>query len=259
MSTHRTVLGDCLIIPSLVPKLYPQFDVVVTDPPYHTQSTRRDSKGSSYEDKWRSLGAYVEYMKDRAAVVWAALKPGGCLFWMCDPNNGSHALKVGLDSVFGEKNFRREIVWRIGWISGYKTKGFIPRNHDTILFYSKGKPAAFTPLRGWSSKGHLSKWYPKHKTSIVDDVWLDIDSLGIKSFVRTDYPSQKPVELFKRCLQFSGGSGAWALDPFAGSGTLAIAANQLGLSSVSIDISLEAIRCCHRRFARENIPTARRL
>lgn len=43
-----------------------------------------------------------------------------------------------MDELFGAENFQREIVWRIGWLSGYKTMApnFI-RNHDTILYYSK--------------------------------------------------------------------------------------------------------------------------
>lgn len=43
-----------------------------------------------------------------------------------------------MDEIFGEENFQREIIWRIGWLSGYKTTApnFI-RNHDTIFFYSK--------------------------------------------------------------------------------------------------------------------------
>ena len=43
-----------------------------------------------------------------------------------------------MDEVFGSDNYQREIIWRIGWLSGYKTvaPNFI-RNHDTILFYSK--------------------------------------------------------------------------------------------------------------------------
>jgi adenine-specific DNA-methyltransferase len=43
-----------------------------------------------------------------------------------------------MDEIFGKDNFQREIIWRIGWLSGYKTvdNNFI-RNHDSILFFSK--------------------------------------------------------------------------------------------------------------------------
>ena len=32
-----------------------------------------------------------------------------------------HYAKVLMDEIFGEDNFQREIIWRIGWLSGYKT------------------------------------------------------------------------------------------------------------------------------------------
>ncbi|MEA3344714.1 MAG: hypothetical protein U9Q78_00460 [Chloroflexota bacterium] len=45
--------------------------------------------------------------------------------------------------MFGEQAFQREVIWRIGWVSGYKSraKNWI-RNHDNILYYTKD-PAHF--------------------------------------------------------------------------------------------------------------------
>ncbi len=55
-----------------------------------------------------------------------------------------HYVKAVLDEVFGVGAFQREIVWRIGWVSGYKSvaKNWI-RNHDTVLFYVR-TPGTFT-------------------------------------------------------------------------------------------------------------------
>ena len=41
-------------------------------------------------------------------------------------------------------NFVNEIIWRMGWVSGYKTQvdAFV-RNHDTIFVYSKDKQEMF--------------------------------------------------------------------------------------------------------------------
>src|SRR5204862_5414510 len=50
----------------------------------------------------------------------------------------SSAVRLLMDEVFGAESFQREIIWRMGWVSGYKTmaKNWI-RNHDNILFYVK--------------------------------------------------------------------------------------------------------------------------
>ena len=65
------------------------------------------------------------------------LSEDGCIFVSIDFNEVENLKKI-MDEIFGEFNFQREIIWRIGWLSGYKTTAanFI-RNHDTILFYSK--------------------------------------------------------------------------------------------------------------------------
>lgn len=49
-----------------------------------------------------------------------------------------------MDEIFGINNFQREIIWRMGFLSGYKTSAnnYI-RNHDTILFYTKSSENMF--------------------------------------------------------------------------------------------------------------------
>lgn len=65
------------------------------------------------------------------------LSNDGVIFISIDDNEQANLKKI-CDEVFGEENFQREIIWRIGWLSGFKTMApnFI-RNHDTIFFYSK--------------------------------------------------------------------------------------------------------------------------
>ncbi|KLI39818.1 restriction endonuclease subunit M [Brachyspira hyodysenteriae] len=76
-------------------------------------------------------------MKDRLQLARELLSDDGSIYINIDYNE-VHYLKVLMDEIFGRDNFQREIIWRIGWISGYKTSvnNYI-RNHDTILFYSK--------------------------------------------------------------------------------------------------------------------------
>ena len=80
---------------------------------------------------------YLAYMAIRLIECHRILKETGSIYLHCDPTM-SHYLKILLDCIFGEKNFRNEIVWRIGWVSGFKTqkRGWI-RNHDTLLYYVK--------------------------------------------------------------------------------------------------------------------------
>ena len=89
-----------------------------------------------------SMLAYLTYMGERLLEMHRLLKTSGSLYLHCDPN-ASHYPKALLDGIFGEENFRNEIVWRIGWVSGFKTqkKGWI-RNHDIILYYLMSSESA---------------------------------------------------------------------------------------------------------------------
>lgn len=89
-----------------------------------------DSNGRFHSD-WCSM------MYSRLMLARNLLTDDGSIFISIDFNEVENLKKI-MDEVFGAENFQREIVWRIGWLSGYKTMApnFI-RNHDTILFYSK--------------------------------------------------------------------------------------------------------------------------
>lgn len=89
-----------------------------------------DTNGRFHSD-WCSM------IYSRLMLARNLLSDDGSIFISIDYNEIENLKKI-MDEVFGADNFQREIIWRIGWLSGYKTMApnFI-RNHDTIFFYSK--------------------------------------------------------------------------------------------------------------------------
>jgi adenine specific DNA methylase Mod len=88
--------------------------------------------------------AYLAMMTIRLIELRRVLKPSGSLYLHCDPTAG-HYLKLLLDAVFAPRAFRREIVWRSGWVSGFKTRtANWVRNHDTIFYYVRDPAADWT-------------------------------------------------------------------------------------------------------------------
>ena len=65
---------------------------------------------------------------------------------------------------------------------------------------------------------------------------------------RSGYPTQKPVNLYKRIIEVSSNPGDIVLDPFCGSGTTLVAAEQLGRRWIGIDSSKGACELARRRF-----------
>jgi site-specific DNA-methyltransferase (adenine-specific) len=100
--------------------------------------------------------AYLVMMTARLIELERVLKPIGSLYLHCDPT-ASHYLKIILDTVFGLKNFRNEIIWqRTNVHSDSKTWSAVS---DTILFYTKSDRFCWNPTYLPHSEKHLESKY----------------------------------------------------------------------------------------------------
>lgn len=210
--------------------------LIYIDPPYNTGS---DSFG--YNDKF-NRSSWLTFMRNRLELAKKLLSPNGAIYVQLDYHQ-AHYAKVLMDEIFGENNFQREIIWRIGWLSGYKTadKNWI-RNHDTILFYSKDASQMdfnkyYIPREDYKdiAKGNSDR-YP------IEDVWNgneydDLNSIAIVSFAgetvskllnsKDEVKGQKSEKLIERIIRAHTKKGDIVLDFFGGTGTTASVAHKM--------------------------------
>ncbi len=190
--------------------------------------------------------AYLTYMAERLEHMHRILKPTGSLYLHCDPT-ASHYLKLLLDTIFGKKYFRNEIVWSYGL--GGSSKNLYSKKHDTLFFYAGDgyyfdKP--LIPATSLKMKGQMKG---------ATDVW-GIPSINNMAKERTGYPTQKPLALLERIIKASSKEGDIVLDPFCGCGTTIEAAERLNRQWIGIDISPVAIDIVKdKRLRNPNIPT----
>ena len=78
--------------------------------------------------------AYLAMMAPRLVELHRVLKPTGSLYLHCDPT-ASRYLGMLLDGIFGQQNFRNEIVWKR--TSAHSAARKWNDVHDVILFYAK--------------------------------------------------------------------------------------------------------------------------
>ena len=91
------------------------------------------------------LLAYLSYMVERLIQMKIILKPTGSIYLHCDPTY-SHYIKVMMDGVFGQRNFRNEIVWQraAGRAKGSQhAKKSWGQDTDTIFYYTKSEKATY--------------------------------------------------------------------------------------------------------------------
>lgn len=267
----KLVNEDCLLAMKSIQN--EMIDMVYLDPPFFTQTKQKlkDVNGREYcfLDRWDSKKEYLEFMEKRLVEIRRVINCTGSVFLHCD-STASHYLRVLLDDVFGEKNFRSEIIWSYKRWSNSK-KGLVPA-HQTIFWYSKTENYKFHTLYNeYSATTNLDQILQERERSKsgkviyrrdstgniilakekqgvpISDVW-DIPFLNPKAKERVGYPTQKPIELLERIIRISTDENDLILDPFCGSGTTLIAAERLGRNAIGIDENPEAIRLCNERL-----------
>jgi site-specific DNA-methyltransferase (adenine-specific) len=265
--------GDCLIEFKKIDDK--SVDLVYLDPPFFTQKkhslrSRDNSKEYSFEDTWKSIESYKNYIQERVVECKRVLKDTGSIFLHCD-RTASHYLRIALDEVFGADNFQSEIVWAYKRWSNSK-KGLL-NAHQIIYSYSKGGNFKFNKsFESYSLTTNIDQIFQKRvrdengKTKYkkvengdyelieqkmgvpLSDVW-EIPYLNPKANERVGYPTQKPIILLERIIQLVTDKGGTVLDPFCGSGTTLVAAALLDRKYIGIDISPDAIELTKTRLA----------
>jgi len=121
---------------------------LLTEAPDHVAKMIESLRGFIGENQ---MMAYLVMMGIRLIELHRVLRPTGSIFLHCDPT-ASHYLKVVMDSIFGVKNFRNEIIWHYSGWNKPNITSFMSR-HDIIFFYSKGTdPQFFSYSVPYSSK-----------------------------------------------------------------------------------------------------------
>lgn len=226
--------------------------MVYMDPPFNTGNDGFAYKDGYFHSSWLSM------MQDRVTLVAAMLKDDGTLYAHIDYTE-KERLRLMLDSCL---QYVTEIVWRIGWLSGYKTKAnkFI-RNHDTIYQYSKSEKPLFNKTYIPYPEGYVRRDgnAPEGAGYPLEDTWncseLDsMNSIQIISFskekVGDDSLTQKNENLLKRMMVTSSNRGDLVLDPFLGSGTTASVATKLGRRWICCEIGDRALQSAIPRLKR---------
>ncbi|MBU1706116.1 site-specific DNA-methyltransferase, partial [Patescibacteria group bacterium] len=125
-------------------KIKGKVKLIYIDPPFATESDFKGNKGQkAYSDKAKGA-EFVEFLRRRLIVAWEMLAEDGNLFVHLDWKK-AHYIKLVLDEIFGENNFRNEIIWRRTF-AGKTISRNIPLNTDFIFWYSKSENYYFSPI-----------------------------------------------------------------------------------------------------------------
>lgn len=282
---NKLIWGDnLLVMSSLLEQFAGKVDLIYLDPPFATggdfsvqalvgEAATEASKQQSvieekaYRDYWgRGLPGYLETMYPRLLLARDLLAPKGSLFLHLDWHVAA-PMKVLLDEVFGTDRFVNEIIW--AYKSMNTVRRFFPRKHDNIYWYTKGpdwpfnwdapdvqtertNTTWFTDEEGrhyWLKGG--KRYYLKSEGKVPEDYWTDIPSLHGPNQEQVGFFTQKPLALLRRIIAAVTNEGDLVCDFFAGSGTTAVAAEQLGRRWIAADFGRFGIHLARKRLLEE--------
>lgn len=130
-------------------------DIPVGDESYTKESNVLEE--IAYRDTWgKGQDSFLSMIYERLILLKDLLAKDGSIYVHCD-SRISHKLKILLDEIFGESNFRNEIIWkRTTSHSDSKTWSKIG---DTIFFYTKSDVFTWNPQYEPHSEKYLSTKY----------------------------------------------------------------------------------------------------
>lgn len=145
-------------------------DLVYIDPPFATNTIFSVSPGRAnavsrtrngqvaYADKL--IGSeFLGFLRERLVLLRTLLSERGSIYLHIDYKVG-HYVKVLMDEVFGQENFRNDIT-RIKCNPKNFARLAYGNVKDMILFYSKGPDPIWNDPRDPYTEGDIERLYPK--------------------------------------------------------------------------------------------------
>jgi len=198
-------------------------------------------------------------MEEVLRAVRDATVEGGAVYFMQREKNAEDVLRVVRQSGWTYQNM---IIWK-------KKTSAVPcdirlaKQYQIIVFATKGaRPRLFNKLRIDLAPAPEHR-YVRPNGVYLTDVWDDIRELTSGYFAGDEairelngdraHVQQSPVALLLRIILSSTKPGDVVLDPFAGTGTTAVVASQLGRPAIGIEIDPKNVELIEKRLAGKRV------
>ena len=289
---NKIIRGECLSACAYLKEQGIQVDLVYIDPPFASGADyakkvyiRRNPKVAAaiaqaeseldieelkafeekmYGDVW-DKERYLNWMYENLMAIKSVMSDTASIYVHLDWHIG-HYVKILMDEIFGEDNFRNEIVWFYPNKMSRNENDFA-RAHDTIFLYNIERDNSIfnevkilrdAPVkqskRVWVDKKNMrardeegNVIYEMSYETKANDVW-SIPYVASTDSQRVDYATQKPEALLERVIKASSNDGMVVADFFGGSGVTAAVANKLGRRFIHCDININSIQTTRDRL-----------
>lgn len=229
---HIVYIGDCLdILDSIEGN---SCRLIFADPPYNM-----GKKFGNNHDTWKSPEDYKEWCIKWIKKCISKLTEDGCIMIMGHPRHSSYLVPY-LDSNLVYVN---QIIYY--YTDGMPEKKNFERRYEVILYYRKSESkyvfnvdGVRTPLIRYDKTSNPNGKNPNDVWQIHRVRWNSKERVSLPNG-KIAHVAQKPVRLLRRIILATTNKGDKILDPFLGTGTTSVAANELGRKSIGIELNPE--------------------
>ena len=226
-------------------------------------SDMQEFEEKMYGDIW-DKEHYLNWMYENLMAIKSVMSDTASIYVHLDYHIG-HYVKILMDEIFGEENFRNEIVWCYYGPGSPGMRNF-NRKHDTIFWYSKSEDYQFNDKdiriphdaktldnfkKGLDGSGFISENYDLDQNGKIPEDWWEMAIAGRfpkDGVKRVDYATEKPWALLERIINASSNEGMLVADFFGGSGVAAAVAHKLGRKFVHNDVNINSIQTARDRL-----------
>lgn len=247
MVGYKVIQGNCV---NLLKKrqIKEVVDLTFLDPPFN-QNKNYDSWNDNLPDK-----EYWQFMTDVCRGVYQITSEGGAVYFMQREKNTEFVLNCMRETGWTLQNL---IIWK-KLTSAVPCVNKFSKQYQIIAFAIKGKrPRVFNRLR-INPPLPFNYKYERENGVFVSDTWDDIRELtagylaGEEAIRKQNgerfHKQQSPLSLLLRIILSSTRIGDKVFDPFAGTGTALVVAEQLGRKSIGIELGLPNVECIKNRL-----------
>ena len=250
---HLLYRGDCLQVMDRLPA--GSVDVVVTSPPYNIGLAYR-----SYGDR-RAEQDYLDWMLEVAAGIRRVMRPDASFFLNI---TGSSAMPwlpfeliVRLRGLFRLQN---HITWvksisigdeTVGHFKPINSARYLHRNHEHVFHLTQDGAVPLKRLAvgvPFKDKSNIARRGHAQDLRCRGDSWfIPYETVRNRS-EKFDHPGTFPIMLPRMCLRLHGKPSPVVLDPFMGTGTTLLAAEQEGACGIGIDLDAGYVGIARNRL-----------